>query len=83
MYLNNVEVTNQLFVDGHHGACVVELPTVVGSRKDGDQLALREELITVLHHLNKARTQILFNVETLQIDTGHVHDDVCPSAVFH
>ena len=35
---------------------VVELSAVVGGREDGHQLAPREELVAVLHHLNDTHT---------------------------
>ena len=52
-YLNDMKIAHQLFVDGQHCTCVVELTTVVGRREYGDQLASREELVSILHHLNK------------------------------
>lgn len=47
----DLEGAHEGLVDGHHGARVVELPAVVGGAEEGDELALREELVPVLHHL--------------------------------
>jgi hypothetical protein len=49
--LEDLEGAHQRVVHAHHGAGVVELAAVVGRREDGHQLALGEELVPVLHHL--------------------------------
>lgn len=41
------------FVNTHHAACVVELPTVVWSGEKCDQLAFGKELVSILHNLQK------------------------------
>ena len=50
-HLEDLEGAHERLVDGHHGTGVVELAAVVGRREESDQLALREELVAVLHHL--------------------------------
>lgn len=42
--LQNLEGAHEGVVDGHHGAGVVELATVVGGGEDGDELTAGEEL---------------------------------------
>uniref|UniRef100_A0A6B2LC98 Uncharacterized protein n=1 Tax=Arcella intermedia TaxID=1963864 RepID=A0A6B2LC98_9EUKA len=48
------------FIDGHHGAGVVELPAVVGGGEDGDELALGEELVAVLDDLVRTDHEVEF-----------------------
>lgn len=49
--LEDLEGAHERLVDGHERARVVELAAVVGRREQCHQLALREELVAVLHHL--------------------------------
>lgn len=56
--LTHLEGAHQRLIHAHHGACVVELPTVVGCREEGDELALGKELVAILHHLWGGSTRI-------------------------
>lgn len=47
----HLERAKQTLVDAHHSTCVVKLSTVVGRAEQSDQLAFREELVSVLHNL--------------------------------
>jgi hypothetical protein len=47
----NLERAEQALVYAHHGTCIVKLATVVGSTEQGDELALREELVAIFHDL--------------------------------
>ena len=49
--LEDLERTHQSVIDTHHSTSIVKLSTVVGSREDGDELSLGEELISVLDNL--------------------------------
>ena len=49
--LTHLKMYQERFIDYHHGACVIELPAVVGSWKYGHQLSVGEELIAALHNL--------------------------------
>lgn len=51
----HLEGAHERLVHTHHGTGVVKLPTIVRSREEGDELPLREKLITIFHHL---RTEI-------------------------
>lgn len=50
-WLEDLEAAHEGFVDGHHGARVVKLSTVVGRAEECDELAAVEELVTILHDL--------------------------------
>ena len=54
----DLERAHEGLVDGHHGTSVIELTAVVGSREEGDELALGEELVTVLNDLMGAADEI-------------------------
>jgi hypothetical protein len=47
----DLEAAHECVVDWHHGTCIVELATIVGSWEKSDELALGKELITVFHDL--------------------------------
>ena len=49
-----LEGTHESLVYAHHGACVVELSTVVGGGEDGHQLPFGKEFIPILHHLQRS-----------------------------
>lgn len=49
--LQDLERAQQTLVHAHHRACVVKLATVVGCRKEGDQLAFAKELVAILNDL--------------------------------
>jgi len=53
-----LEGADQVFVDAHQGAGVVELSAIVGRRKNGDELSLREELVALFDHLVRAADQV-------------------------
>mmetsp|Transcript_11461 Transcript_11461/g.20687 ORF Transcript_11461/g.20687 Transcript_11461/m.20687 type:complete len:342 (+) Transcript_11461:1304-2329(+) len=54
----DLEGAHQGLIDTHHGPTVVKLPTVVGRGEDGDQLPLREELVSIFNNLMSAANQI-------------------------
>ena len=49
--LENLERAEQALVDTHHGTGIVKLATVIGSTKEGDELALGKEFVSVLDDL--------------------------------
>lgn len=49
--LQNLEGADQILIDRHHRTRIIELSAVVGSGKDGYQLALRKKLVAVLNNL--------------------------------
>jgi len=53
-----LERAQQALIYAHHGSGIVELPTVIRCAKQGDELTLREELISVLHHLMSTADQV-------------------------
>ena len=65
----NLERAGQIFLYLHHGAAVVELPTIVRGRENGHQLLLVEELIPVFHNLVGPANQI--QIVLLQEGTHH------------
>lgn len=54
----NLKRAHERLVDGHHSACIIELAAVVRGRKEGNQLPLGKELITVFHDLVRATDQV-------------------------
>lgn len=54
----NLEGTQQTLVDTHHGTGIVKLSTVVGGTEQSYQLALGEELISVLDYLVGSADQV-------------------------
>ena len=48
-----LEGAHQSLVYTHHPPGVVKLPAVVGGGEQGDQLSLREKLVTILHDLRQ------------------------------
>lgn len=46
-----LEGTHERFIDTHHAACVVELPAVIWSGEQCDQLAFGKEFVSILHNL--------------------------------
>lgn len=53
-----LERAEQTFVDAHHSTSVVEFAAVVGGTKQSNELALREELVSVLDNLVSTADQI-------------------------
>lgn len=53
-----LEAAHQRFIYAHHRAGIVELAAVVGRRKESDELALAEELVSVLNYLMSAADQV-------------------------
>lgn len=53
-----LEGAEQALVDAHHCTCVVKLAAVVGCTEESDELALREELVPVLHNLVSATDEV-------------------------
>jgi len=51
-------VADQVVVHHKDGPAVVEDVAVVGGRENGDQLAVGEELVAILHHLVGADDQV-------------------------
>lgn len=49
-----LERAKQGLVHAHHRTRVVELATVVRCREEGDKVSFREELVAILHDLDKA-----------------------------
>mmetsp|Transcript_46438 Transcript_46438/g.94613 ORF Transcript_46438/g.94613 Transcript_46438/m.94613 type:complete len:335 (-) Transcript_46438:226-1230(-) len=68
--LQDLERAHQSLVNTHHGTSVVELAAIVRRRKESNQLALGEELVTVLHHLMRTADQV--QVVPLQERRHHV-----------
>jgi hypothetical protein len=56
--LEDLERAQQALVDAHHGASIVKLAAVVGSTEKGDELAFREELVTIFDDLMSAADEI-------------------------
>lgn len=50
----DLERTHQGVVHTHHCPGIVKLATVVGSREDGNKLALGKELVALFHNLRRA-----------------------------
>ena len=46
-----LERAHERLINRHHSTGIVKLPTIVGSRKQSDQLSFREKFITVLDNL--------------------------------
>lgn len=46
-----LERTQQALIHAHHSSCIVKFPAIVGCTEQRDQLALREELVSVLNDL--------------------------------
>lgn len=46
-----LEGAHERLIHTHHGAGIVKLSAVVGSREQGDELPLCEKLVTIFHHL--------------------------------
>jgi hypothetical protein len=57
-WLQDLEGADQILIDAHQGSGIVELPAIVGSREDGNQLPLREEFVSLLNHLMRTAHQI-------------------------
>jgi hypothetical protein len=57
-YAAYLERTEQTLVDAHHGSGIVKLATVVGCTKQRNKLALREELVAILHDLMGATDEV-------------------------
>jgi len=53
-----LEGAQQALVDTHHRSCVVKFATIVWCTEQCDELALREELITIFHNLMGTTDQI-------------------------
>jgi len=53
-----LEGTEQALINAHHGSGVVEFATVVGCTKQRNKLALREELVAILHDLMGAADEV-------------------------
>ena len=69
-YKTHLERAHQSLVNTHHCTSVVELAAIVRRRKESNQLALGEELVTVLHHLMRTADQV--QVVPLQERRHHV-----------
>lgn len=54
----NDEANNEIVIDNHHGAGVVEHAAIVRRGEDGDQLAACEELVAILDNLMGATDDI-------------------------
>ena len=67
--ITHLERAHQGLVHAHHRTRVVELPAVVGSAENGDQLALCKELITVLDDLVCAA----YEVKVMCLEELHNH----------
>ena len=57
-WLENLERAQERLVHTHHRTSIVELSAIVGRREEGDELALGEELVPVLHNLMGAADEI-------------------------
>lgn len=53
-----LERAEQTFIDAHHSTSVVKLAAVIGGTKQSNELALREELVSVLDNLVSTADQI-------------------------
>ena len=56
--LQDLEGAKKTLINTHHGTGIVKLSTVVGGAKQGDELAFREELVTILHDLVGTADQV-------------------------
>lgn len=56
--LQDLEGAQKGLVYTHHRSSVVEFATVVWSGEEGDELALGEELVTILHDLMSTAYQV-------------------------
>lgn len=66
----NLERAEQALVYAHHGTCVVELATVVGSTEQSDELTLGEELVAIFYNLVGTADEV--HVVLLQETGDHV-----------
>lgn len=66
--LQDLERAEQAFVDTHHGTGVVKLSAVIGRAEQGNELAFRKELVTILDDLMGTTYEI--HVMLLQ-ESGH------------
>lgn len=58
MGCTNLERAEQALVYAHHGTCIVEFATVVGSTEQGDELTLGEEFVAIFHNLVSATDEV-------------------------
>jgi hypothetical protein len=65
-----LEGAEQTLIHTHHGTGVVELAAVVGRTEEGNELALREEFVTILDDLVGTANQV--HVMFLQESGDHV-----------
>jgi len=56
--LQNLKRAKQRLINAHHSASIVEFTTVIGRREQRDELTLREELVSVFHHLMRTAYEI-------------------------
>ena len=56
--LKHLEGAHKVLIDRHHRTAVVELAAVVRRRKDGDERAITEKLVTVLHDLMSSHDEV-------------------------
>lgn len=76
-WLQYLEGAHQSLVYTHHPPGVVKLSAVVGGGEQGDQLSLREKLVTILHDLMSSAYQVqIVSVEELG-------DDISPECETH
>ena len=57
-WLQDLEGAKETLIHAHHGPCIVKLSAVVRRREQGHELALGEELVSVLHNLVCTADQI-------------------------
>jgi hypothetical protein len=69
----NLERAEQTLIDTHHGTRIVKLSTVVRRTEQGDELAFREELVSVLDHLMRTTDEV--HVVFLQEARNHVRTE--------
>lgn len=56
--MTDLERAEQALVNAHHGTRIIELSAVVGRAEQGDQLALRKELVAVFNNLVSTTNEI-------------------------
>ena len=68
--LQDLEGAHQRIVNAHHSSRVLKLPAIVGSRENGHQLSLCEELVAFLDHLMRPADEV--DVVLLQKVRHHI-----------
>ncbi|RUS73241.1 hypothetical protein EGW08_019000 [Elysia chlorotica] len=77
-----LEGTHERVIHRHHATCIVKLSTVIGCRKQRDQLALGEKLITIFNNLQtETKSQIQNSILVMSVE--ELADHVCSKCEGH